>query len=162
VATAVCAGQQTNQSHLWSTEMPGGNNHRPLKHLTADDLRPLWSRLDIPTEKVAAALGVTRAGLSYKARALGLPPRTGNKECMKLLDDATFTRMWMAGVSSTDMAAAGGYSHRSAIGHRRVLLGLPARTRGRGGKNHGGWHQTISIAQFYEMEMARLMKETSH
>ncbi len=139
--------------------MSGGNNHRPLKNLTADDLRPLWSRLDIPTERIAKALGVTRAGLSYKARALGLPPRTGNQECNKLLSDEAFKRMWAAGVSSTDMAKVGGYSHRSAIGHRRVLLGLPARTRGKGGKNHGGWKETITLSQFQEMELARLMSQ---
>jgi hypothetical protein len=139
--------------------MPGGNNHRPLKNLTAKALRPLWSRLDIPTERIAKALGVTRSAVSYKARTLGLPPRTGNQECNKLLPDEVFKRMWLAGVSSTDMAKLGGYRHRSAISHRRTLLGLPPRTRGKGGKNHSGWKETITLLQFQEMEMARLMKE---
>ena len=128
----------------------------PLKHITREALEPLWSRHDIPTERIAAALGVTRQGLSYKAKALGLPSRAKVRKC--LVDDKTFTRMWNAGVCTTDMAEHFGYTHRSAIGTRRRNLGLPARTRGQGGANHGGWQQTISLAQFFEAELAAAMQ----
>ena len=128
---------------------------RPLANITREDLAPVWARLDIPTELVARKLGVTRQGLSYKARSLGLPSRAKNRR--KRVDDETFTRMWMAGVSSTEMAEHFGYSHPSAIGTRRKLLGLPPRTRGIGGHNHGGWIETISLDAFREMEMARQM-----
>lgn len=133
---------------------------RPLKNLTADDLRPLWSRLDIPTRRIAKVLGVTRAGLSSKARALGLPSRVGNKEPMKLMTDETFTRMWMAGVKIADMARVGGYAQPTAIGQRRILLGLPARSRAQGTGNKGGWAESISLSEFNEIEMARIMKES--
>lgn len=136
--------------------MPGGNNHRPLKHLTADDLWPLWSRLDIPTERVAQALGVTRAGLSYKARSLGLPPRTGNKECCKKCPDEVFRRMYEAGVGLQDIADKFGYTRRQSVTQRRVMMGL--KPRGRLGGGHAGWG-CISLAQFQEMELARMMTE---
>lgn len=129
---------------------------RPLANITREVLEPLWLRHDIPTERIASALGVTRQGLSYKARSLVLPSREKNRK--RLVDDDTFTRMWMAGVSSTEMAEHFGYSCRSAITARRRLLKLPARTRGRGGKNAGGWQETITLAQFAEMELARRMK----
>lgn len=141
--------------------MPNANNKRPLKNLTADDLRPLWSRLDIRTENIAKALGVTRAAISYKAKTLGLPPRTGNQECAKLLPDAVFKRMWVAGVSVYDMAKAGGYSHPGAISHRRKVLGLKARTRSTGGNNRSSWNETIPIEKFQEIELARLMGKAS-
>ncbi|MFY0309652.1 hypothetical protein ACFMBG_07115 [Leisingera sp. D0M16] len=128
----------------------------PLKHITRETLAPLWNRHDIPTERIAAALGVTRQGLSYKAKTLGLSSRA--KVRKRLVDDETFTRMWNAGVCSTEMAEHFGYTHRSAIGTRRRNLGLPARTRGRGGTNHGGWQQTISLAQFFEAELAEAMR----
>lgn len=126
----------------------------PLRNITRDTLEPLWSRMDIPTARIAAALGVSRQGLSWKAKALGLPPRTQNREPQKKLDDAMFTRMWLAGVSSTEMARYFGYAGSGALSRRRVILGLPARTRGRGGKNAGGWIETISLTQFLERDMA--------
>lgn len=129
----------------------------PLRNLTREKLEPVWNRLDIPTERIAAALGVTRQGLSFKAKALGLPPRTKNREPQKKLKDDLFRRMWLAGVCTTEMARHFGYSSRSAISHRRVMLGLPPRTRRKGSGKHGGWVQTITIAQFFEMEMARIM-----
>ncbi|MBV7408742.1 hypothetical protein [Maritimibacter sp. DP1N21-5] len=128
----------------------------PLMNITADDLRPLWSRLDIPTERIAAALGVTRAGLSWKAKALGLSPRTGNRESTKRVDDQTFTRMWLAGVSTQDMATFCGYRRAHTVTCRRRALGLPARKRGRSGQK-GGWLSTISAAEYHEMEIGRLM-----
>lgn len=128
---------------------------RPLSGITRSDLEPLWSRLDIPTRVIAERLGVTRQGLSCKAQALGLPSRGRNR--MKFSDDDLFRRMWNAGVCSTEMAAHFGYSHRSAVGTRRRALGLPRRVRGRDVGTPSGWIGTISIAEFWEMELGRKM-----
>ncbi|MFV1601982.1 MULTISPECIES: hypothetical protein [unclassified Phaeobacter] len=130
---------------------------RPLANITKETLAPLWGRHDIPTERIATALGVTRQAVSYKAKSLGLPSRAKVRRCY--VDNETFTRMWNAGVCTSDMAAHFGYTHRSAIGARRRILGLPARTRGKGGTNSGGWHQTISLTQFFEAELATAMQE---
>lgn len=132
---------------------------RLLANITRETLEPIWMRYEIPTARIASTLGVTRQGLSYKAKSLGLPPRTGNQRPNQKIDDDTFRRMWLAGVNSVEMAQHFGYAHKSAVGHRRVLLGLPPRTRSRGGKNSGGWTETITLAQFAEMELARKMKE---
>lgn len=133
--------------------------HRPLANITANDLEPLWSRLDIPTRKIAEALGVTRAGLSYKAiHSLGLPPRTGNQAPNTKGSDEAFTRMWMAGVNVRDMARAFGYAGHQQISTRRANMGLPARTRSQG-EGRGPWQETISIEIFWEMELAQLIQE---
>ena len=129
---------------------------RPLENITRELLEPVWMRLDIPTEVIAARLGVTRQGLSYKAKSLGLPSRAKNRR--KHVDDETFTRMWLAGVNRKEMADAFGYYGPEAIGTRRIRLGLPARQRERGTGNSGGWQKTITIAQFYEQELAERMK----
>ena len=138
---------------------PARGNRGRLTHVTRAQLEPLWSRHDIPSRRIAAALGVTREALRQKAMRLGLPPRAGNQRCNQKVDDATFARMWQAGVSTTEMARHFGYAHPSAIGHRRVLLGLPPRSRRRGGNKTGGWVETITLREFAEMEMGRLMAE---
>ena len=127
---------------------------RPLANITREMLEPVWSRKDITVEKIAKTLGVSRQAVSYKAKTLGLPSRYGNQKPKQKVDDDTFTRMWLAGVNTREMAEHFGYAHPSAIGHRRILLDLPPRVRSTGGKNHAGWVQTISLAQFAEMEMA--------
>lgn len=129
----------------------------PLSNITREHLDPVWSRLDISTEKIAAALGVTRQALSGKAHSLGLPKRTKNRAPQTKGDDALFSRMWLAGVSSPEMAAFFGYSHPSSVTTRRQNMGLPRRNRSRGGKTP--WAETISIDQFWEMEVARKMQE---
>jgi len=129
---------------------------RPLANITREVLEPVWMRHDIPTEVIATRLGVTRQALSYKAKSLGLPSRAKNR--IKFVDDKTFTRMWLAGVSTSEMAEAFGYCGRAAITTRRRQLRLPARRRSSGSGNFGGWPKTITIAQFYEQELAERMK----
>lgn len=126
----------------------------PLSGVTREVLEPLWSRLDIPTARIAAHLGVTRQGLSWKAHSLGLPPRTSNRKTA--CDDDLFRRMWNAGVNLPDMARALGYSHRQAVRTRAVRLGLPNRERGQGTNTFAGWG-SITLAQFREIELARIM-----
>ena len=123
----------------------------PLRNITREDLEPFWSRPEIPLARIAQALGVSREGVSYKARVLGLPSRKGNHEPLKKLDDTTFARLWNAGVSMAEMIAFGGYTSRSSIEWRRKRLGLPKR-RGR--------IDIISLAEFREMELARAMRES--
>jgi len=128
---------------------------RPLANITREVLAPVWMRHYIPTEVIASRLGVTRQGLSWKAKSLGLPSRAKNR--MKFSDDETFTRMWMAGVSTAEMAKAFGYRHPQSITTRRRALGLPARMKSGGGK--GGWGATISLAEFHEIQLAEQMTQ---
>lgn len=132
-------------------------NAQPLRNITCEALAPLWARHDITTARIAEALGVSRQALSAKAKTLGLPSRA--KVRKRLCDDETFARMWRAGVNTADMARHFGYSHRSCIGIRAELLGLPRRTRGQNTGNIGGWVQTISLDKFLEQELAAKMKD---
>lgn len=126
-----------------------------LSKIDAATFAAAWARVDIPLDRMAAALGCSRQALSFRAKRDGLPSRVKNREPQKLLSDEVFRRMWTAGVSSFEMAKAGGYSHPSAIGCRRILLGLPKRTRD--GGSWGGWHPPITLDEFREMELGRLM-----
>jgi hypothetical protein len=129
---------------------------RPLKSLNREDLEPLWSRRDIPLERIASALGVSRQSVSSKAKSLGLPSRQGNRKPAARLDDTVFERMWLAGVNSREMAAYFGYADASSVSHRRINMGLPPRNRGAGGVTsvRYGWAETISLAQFRELQFA--------
>lgn len=126
----------------------------PLAHITREKLEPIWGRLDIPTERMAKVLGVSRAGLSYKAKMLGLPPRTKNRMSCKKCDDDLFRRMWMAGVNTREMAKYLGYKQPQGVVTRRKQMGLPGRQRKPGTKKHSGWVETISLAEFLDAEMA--------
>lgn len=128
---------------------------KPLRNITAEDLAPIWSRHEIPKTRIAEALGVSRQGLSWKARSLGLPDRPKVRRCK--LDDETFTELWLAGVRAQDIADAYGYSSRSAIGVRAGKLNLPRRKRGGGGR--GGWPPTISLLTYREREIGEAMRD---
>ncbi len=135
----------------------GQRGHGPLENITRELLEPVWSRLDIPTEKIADTLGVTRAAISARARGLGLPSRVGNKECCRRGSDETFKRMWEAGLSRADIAKALGYTHPASVAERRKKMGLPPRRRRSGQGGWAGW-ETISLEEYNEMELARLMQ----
>ena len=134
--------------------MPRGD----LANITKETLAPIWGRHDIPIRVMADALGVSRQAVSQRARALGLPSR--EKVRIKLSRDDEFRRLWLAGVSTKDIAAHFGYRSHSCITVRRRGLGLPPRTRSKGG-GRCGWAETITLTEFREVELARKMKEAA-
>ncbi|WP_108482274.1 hypothetical protein [Oceaniglobus ichthyenteri] len=148
----------TNRNEITSALGP-----RPLKRLTKADIEPLWSRLDVPTSRIATSLGVSRQSLSSKAKALGLPSRSGNQVPAHRSDNATFIRMWTAGVNATEMARVFGYADAASVSHRRRNLGLPARSTGTvvNAKVRNGRAETISLAEFLERGVASAMAATA-
>lgn len=130
---------------------------KPLRRLTRADLEPLWSRLDIPIEVVAERLGVSRTGLSSKAKSLGLPSRVSNRA--KKVDDETFRAMWEANVAIREMADYLGYAQHQGVTQRARHMGLPMRQRT--GGSPSGWPPSITIAQFLELQFGRRMKAAS-
>ena len=139
--------------------MMGYSHHGRLAHLTRAQLEPLWCRKDIPVARLATALGVSRQALHQRAGKLGLPRRGAAKVTQRKGDDETFARMWLAGVHVDEMARHFGYATCKCITQRRRMMGLPPRTRSRGGNKTGGWRETISLRDFAEMEMGRRMAE---
>jgi len=138
---------------------PARGGRGSLARLTRERLEPLWGRKDIPVARLAGALGVSRQALHHHARKLGLPPRGAAQVTQRKGDDALFARMWRAGVHVDEMARHFGYAGRTCVSQRRRMMGLPARTRGRGTGKTGGWRETITLREFAETEMARLMAE---
>ena len=127
-----------------------------LKNLDRATLEPVWNTRTISIDRIADVLGVSRQGLSYRARAMGLPSRAGNYDGQKKCSDDLFRRIWMAGVSLQEIADYCGYSARQNVTQRSRNMGLPQRTRGEGTGRHAGW-PTISLGEFLEMELARKM-----
>ena len=121
---------------------------RPLANLTRETLAPIWARHDVPTERMAEALGVTRQALSWKAISLGLPRRSQNRR--KNCSDAAFLHAWNAGLRTRDMAVHFGYAHTAAVRRRAEMMGLKMRRR--------GWSGQITIDQYLEMQLAEAMQ----
>lgn len=130
-----------------------------LDRITRDDLAPLWNRREVPLDRIAAALGVSRQGLSWKAKALGLAPRGQNQEPNKRGSDDLFRRMWMAGVNVREMAEHFGYARKECISVRRRMMGLPARSRGGKVGSRSGWAETVPLSAFLKDELIRRMHE---
>lgn len=86
----------------------------------------VWNDPTVTTDQIAARFGMHRSYVSEYGRKIGLPPRkTGTKP---KICEATFTRMWMAGIATRDMALALGMcrTHSTYMARR---LGLPKRQR---------------------------------
>ena len=122
------------------------------KRIPPAKVRRLWSDLSMPLDEAARQLGVSRPGLTYIARQLGLPSRAGNYAPQKKGCDEEFVRMWRAGVSLQDLADHFGYASHRGVCHRRKALGLPTRTRATGKGRR--WEETISLTEWREQQLA--------
>ena len=129
------------------------------RRIDPDELRILWPRHDIPTAVMARHWGVTHQAVSDAARRAGLPQRT--KVRRRLIDPEELREMWLAGVASPEIARHFGVAHHSCISHAARKLGLPPRSRSEGGRrgNRGGWEPTITLREYQEQKLARLMDE---
>ena len=106
----------------------------------------LWQNHAVPTQRIADAMGITRQGASWHARRMGLPSRA--KVRRRLVEPELLAEMWLAGVSSREIAAHFGMAHHSCAVTAAKNLGLPRRKRGPSGTMNGGWLPTITAAQF--------------
>ena len=129
------------------------------RRIDPDELRILWQRHDIPTAVMARHWGVTHQAVSDAARRAGLPPRT--KVRRRLIDPEELRDMWLAGVASPEIARHFRVAHRSCVSHAARELGLPRRQRSHGGVRgaRGGWEPTITLREYQEQQLARLMAE---
>jgi len=128
-----------------------------LKEIDEAVLRAAWQRFDIPTERIASTVGVTRQGLSCWAKSRGLSSRYGNQAPNKKGSDQVFREMWLAGVSTRGIAQHFGFSSAGAVTKRRQMLGLPGRCRTTGPGARGGYQPTISLAEFLERKTIERM-----
>lgn len=108
----------------------------------------LWANHRIPTAKIAAAMGISRAGVSWHAHQMGLPGR--DKVRRRLADPDVLREMWMAGVKASEIARYFGMAHHACVTTAARNMGLPKRQRGSSGKMNGGWKANITLAAFLE------------
>lgn len=113
-----------------------------------DVFAKLWANHRIPTAKIAEAMGISRAGVSWHAHHMGLPTRS--KVRKRKADPDLLTEMWMAGVKASDIAQHFGMAHHACAATAARKLGLPKRQRGQSGKMNGGWRANITMAEFLE------------
>ena len=125
------------------------------KRIPEAAIRRAWLDLSTPTHVSAARLGLSRQGLSHRAKTMGLPPRAkAGCDMQKKCSDAEFRRLWGMGVPVVVMARLLGYCTHQAITVRRIALGLPPRTRGRGKGNGRGWRETLMAEDMIRQAMA--------
>lgn len=111
----------------------------------------LWNNHAIPTKAIALHLGISRSGVSWRARNLGLPPRTKLRKT-RIKDKALFVRLWDAGVSVKEIANHFGLKSHSRVCHCRASLGLDPRARGA----KGGFPPNTPIAEVLDVDAALL------
>lgn len=136
-----------------------------LTNITREVLEPVWRNQKITVKQIGDALGVSDGTVCKLAQRLGLPSRGRSGPRSKMSDDL-FRRMWLAGVRSRDIAEFAGYSSVQGVSTKAAQMGLPKRVRQKGasiknGTGRCGFPGSITLAQFYEDEMARRMHEAA-
>ena len=128
------------------------------RRIDPDELRILWPRHDIPTAVIARHFGVSPEVVRKSAHRHEMPSRTGARP--RRIDREELRKMWMAGVASPEIAQHFGVG-RPAVSYAAHKLGLPRRQRaaGAGKGNRGGWAPTITLREYQEQKLARLMAE---
>lgn len=114
------------------------------------DLRRLWMDDSRTNAQIAAEIGYSAPGLRSVARRLGLPPRRLGPKSR--IDRDLLVRLWTAGVGKREIAAHFGVD-RSTLCYTAQLLGLP--------KRPSGFHPLMTLAQFNEAELGRLMADAA-
>ena len=117
-----------------------------------------WNNHKIPTARIAEALGVSRAAVSWRAHNMGLPTR--EKVRRKKHDPALLAEMWMAGVSAKEIAEYFGMAHHACASTAAKKQGLPKRERGAAGYRNGGWKANLPISLFLQDKLADRMKRS--
>lgn len=129
---------------------------RRRREVDPETFARLWNCHRISTEEIAQWMGVTRQAVGDRARRMGLPSRANVRKQLVRYDE--LRELWLAGVSTTDIAKLFGLASRSCVSRAVLLAGLPLRKRGKGGKTHGGWIGTISIEEYRQIQLAERMK----
>lgn len=117
------------------------------KRIPAATIRRVWQDGSISSAEAAASVGLSRVNLWQRAKKLGLPPRKSGR--LFKVDEGQFRKLWSAHVSIAEMAAYLGCATCS-IPQIRRRLGLPKRRMGK--------HPTITMAQFWELQLGLAMQ----
>lgn len=97
------------------------------KRIPASRIRAAWLDTSMPTAAAAATIGLSRAGLQSRARALGLPPRKSGRRSK--VREAEFRILWAAGVTLAEIGRYFGCDPLT-VAQNRVRLGMPKRYGG--------------------------------
>lgn len=122
-----------------------------------DVFAKLWAS-KVPTARIAEAIGISRQGVIWHAKRMGLAPRVSARSRTKPKvreNPHIFIEMWEQGVSTASMAEYFGYSHSASVSVQARAMGLPRRRKGlptnkreHGAACKGGYPPTITAAEF--------------
>ena len=96
-----------------------------LRHITKEDLEPLWTQRGVSVRKMAGLLGCSSSALSRKAQRLGLPPKVTHTGYSKKVSNEKLRSLLEEGFSVTQIADAYGYKSNVAIYKRMKRLEIP-------------------------------------
>lgn len=121
------------------------------KRIPNAEIRRVWLNPNLTTAQAAREVGLTRANLWRRAKALDLPSRKLGTRYMLVDNDAVelFVEMWKAGVLGSEIASTFGMSRSAVFGWVR-RLNLPRRALGS--------RPSISADQFREELLGRIMQ----
>ena len=122
------------------------------KRISEAEFRRMWADLSLSVTQIGERLGIGQTAVSSRAATRGLParPKRGGR---KVLDPEALSRLWLARVGISDIAAALGCDPKT-VRNTRKRLGLPAR-------NPGRWKETVSLDDYRAEQLRRAMERSA-
>lgn len=114
------------------------------KRIPAAAIKRVWLDTDLTSAEAAARVGLSRARLWVRAKAMGLPPRKEGRR--PVISEAELRALWLADVLVSDIATLYGRPQGSVRQLAR-LYGLPKRPM--------AVHATITMADYRERLLRR-------
>lgn len=118
--------------------------------IPAAAFRAMWCDATVSSAAIMARFDCSYSSLQHMARRLQLSPRARSRKTK--IDKAECRLMWLAGVSSYDIARAFG-CHQTTVIHAARQMGLPRR----GPRNRGG----MSLSEFRELRLRLVMRRSA-
>lgn len=128
-------------------QSPKNGRDRKGLRLSVARFRALWLDPGLSRRQIGEMLGITASAVGWRAKAYGLPPRQGGEKPRYDLDDPLFLAMWQANVRPQDMGLHYGVRASAILWNARRLNLSRDCTR----------HNSISLAQFRELDLGRRM-----
>lgn len=120
------------------------------KRIPNAEIRRVWLDPALTTAQAAAQVGLTRANLWHRAKALGLPPRARGRRAV--IPAAELAAMWNAGVLAREIAAKWG-CHPLTVCASARRLGLTRRPLGS--------RPAVSMEDFQEQMLGEALAATA-
>jgi hypothetical protein len=121
------------------------------KNISLAELKRLWLNKNLSLVEIGNMLGISAQAVYQRAKRRGFPKRGYPVNRITVwTDPELFKKMWLAGVRGSDISAYFGAAPNS-VKSGVAMFNLPKRKQ--------GYNRSISIEEFWEIELAKKMKE---